>query len=127
MNSKIEEYFMNPQNVGVMENPDIFLNVGNPVCGDTIHLGIRLKDNVIAETLFKAYGCSTSIATANILSEFLINKSISELREVDRESISDMLGELEPKERHCIDIGESMVSLVIENMEKQITKSQVAL
>lgn len=118
MNEIIEEYFMSPRNIGVLENPDLQVNVGNPVCGDTIIMGVNIKDGKISEILFKAYGCSTSIATASLISEFLKTKSAEDLKILSREQVAEMLGELEPKERHCIDMGLELINQTKEKLEK---------
>ena len=47
---KVMEHFMNPHNVGVIENPDGYGKVGNPVCGDLMEIFIRVRENVIEDS-----------------------------------------------------------------------------
>src|SRR5665647_3247182 len=56
------EHFMNPKNVGVIENPDGYGKVGNPVCGDLMEIFIKVKDDRIDEIKFRTFGCGSAIA-----------------------------------------------------------------
>lgn len=103
-NDIIAEHFMNPRNIGELERPDERISIGNPICGDTIHLDVAFKDGRIADMKYKAYGCATSIATASVFSEFAIGKTVSEIRETSSGEREAMLGELEPNQMHCLDI-----------------------
>jgi len=40
---KVMDHFLNPRNVGVMDNPDGYGKVGNPVCGDLMEIFIKVK------------------------------------------------------------------------------------
>jgi len=40
---KVLDHFRNPRNVGVIENPDGYGKVGNPVCGDLMEIFIKVK------------------------------------------------------------------------------------
>ena len=66
---KVMEHFMNPRNVGVIENPDGYGKVGNPVCGDLMEIYIKVKDDVITDIKFKTFGCGSAIATSSMVTE----------------------------------------------------------
>jgi len=118
MNEIIEKHFMNPKNIGQMEDHDIRVYVGNPVCSDTLNMDLKIgSDGNIKDVRYHAYGCSTSLATASIVSEFLKKACLNDIKTVSRETIALMLGDLEPRERHCIDIGYSVVKQVSEKMK----------
>ena len=53
---KVMEHFMNPRNVGVIENPDGYGKVGNPVCGDVMEVFIKVKDERITDIKFRTFG-----------------------------------------------------------------------
>jgi len=46
---KVMEHFMNPRNVGEIENPDGIGHVGNLVCGDIMVLYIKVDDSIIVD------------------------------------------------------------------------------
>ena len=50
---EVMEHFMNPRNVGVIENPDGYGKVGNPVCGDLMEIFIKVNDNKVDDIKFR--------------------------------------------------------------------------
>ncbi|NOV00851.1 iron-sulfur cluster assembly scaffold protein [Paenibacillus planticolens] len=103
-NAIISDHFMNPRNIGEIIDPDLAFRIGNPVCGDTIHVCVNFHESKIKEIKYKAYGCATSIATASIFSENVQGKAIDELCGMTPSSRAELLGELEPNQKHCLDI-----------------------
>ncbi|MDV2684024.1 iron-sulfur cluster assembly scaffold protein [Alkalihalophilus lindianensis] len=109
-NDKICDHFMNPRNIGVLEKPDYVVEIGNPICGDTIHLYLDVKNKKVIDIKFQAYGCTGSIATASILSEIIKGSTLEEISAYTEEYVAEVLGELEPSQMHCIDIGVNILS-----------------
>lgn len=104
-NSIIVENFSNPCHSGKVASPDFSIELGNPVCGDRIIVqGMISADRVITESKFQAWGCATTIATANIFCGFLLNKSLDALKKTQTETINELLGELEPSQYHCLEM-----------------------
>ena len=66
---KVMEHFMNPKNVGVIENPDGYGKVGNPVCGDLMEIFIKVKDEKVDEIKFRTFGCGSAIAVSSMVTE----------------------------------------------------------
>ncbi len=64
---KVMEHFMNPRNVGVIENPDGYGKVGNPVCGDVMEIFIKVKNDIITDIKFRTFGCGSAIATSSMV------------------------------------------------------------
>lgn len=104
-NDIICDHFMNPRNIGELSDSNYVVEIGNPVCGDTVHMYLKVENFSIIEVLYKAYGCSTSIATASIISERIKGKRIDSIAKFKRIDVESWLGELEPSQFHCIDIG----------------------
>lgn len=109
-NDIICEHFMNPRNTGVLAEADYMVEVGNPICGDTVHLYLKVEGKKITDVRYQAYGCSASIATASIVSEQVIGREMDELTQFTKEQVSEWLGELEPAQQHCVDIGLSILT-----------------
>lgn len=103
-NDIICDHFMNPRNIGELADADYVIEISNPICGDTVHMYLKLNQDVITNVAYRAYGCSTSIATASIVSEKIINMSKAEILLITRDDVVEWLGELEPSQFHCIDI-----------------------
>ncbi|HOF79182.1 MAG TPA: iron-sulfur cluster assembly scaffold protein, partial [Candidatus Dojkabacteria bacterium] len=69
--NKVMDHFMNPRNVGEIENADGVGIVGNPVCGDIMKMYLKIEDNVIKDAKFKTFGCGAAVATSSMATELI--------------------------------------------------------
>lgn len=89
----ILDHYHNPRNKKLVKPADIEYEEDNPVCGDHIHLTIQLDDNnVVKEVGWEGDGCAISQASASMLYETLVGKTLDEIRKIDKEQILEMLG-----------------------------------
>jgi len=109
------EHFKNPRNVGEMEYPDGIGRVGNPVCGDTTELYIKVNDGTIVDAKFKTFGCEEAIASSSILTEMLIGRSIKEALKISNQEVVEALGGLPPAKLHCSVMAEEALKSEIED------------
>jgi len=98
---KVMEHFMNPRNVGTIENPDGYGKVGNPVCGDLMEMYIKVKDDVITDIKFQTFGCGSAIATSSMVTELAKGKHTDEAMEITRGDVASELDGLPPQKMHC--------------------------
>lgn len=98
---KVMEHFMNPRNVGVIEDPDGYGRVGNPVCGDLMEIFIKVKDDKIEDIKFRTFGCGAAIATSSMITEMARGKSLGEAMRITRNDVADALDGLPPQKMHC--------------------------
>ena len=103
-NETVMDHFMNPRNVGVIENPDGYGKVGNPVCGDVIEIFINIKDDRIDDIKFRTFGCGSAIAVSSMITVMARGKSLDEAIKISRDDVADELGGLPPK-RCTVQIG----------------------
>jgi nitrogen fixation protein NifU and related proteins len=94
------DHFRNPRNAGELPNADARVEVSNPVCGDVLHLAVRVNDGRVTEARFLCRGCTTSIACASLLTEHLQNKTQTEMGAINAEWLSQALGGLPPATFH---------------------------
>jgi len=99
----IIDHYKNPQYRGKLEPHDISFEDDNPLCGDHIRIDVRLdKDGRVSEARFDGQGCAISQASADLLTESIIGKSISEMKSIDKQDLLDLLGiELGPVRLKC--------------------------
>ena len=103
---KVMDHFMNPRNVGEIENPDGFGEVGNAACGDALRLTFKLdRDGRIADVKFKTFGCASAIASSSALTELVKGMTLDEAKKVTNQDIVKLLGELPEAKMHCSVMG----------------------
>jgi len=118
---KVMDHFMNPRNVGSMENPDGVGKMGNPVCGDIMEMYIKVKDNIITDVKFKTFGCGAAIATSSIATEMIKGKSIEEALTLTNKAVAEALGGLPPVKMHCSVLAEDAIKAAIDDYLKKTT------
>ena len=100
-NDIVMEHFMNPRNVGELENPDGIGTYGSPVCGDMMQITIKVVDEVIVDAKFKTFGCGSAIASSSMATEMIIGKTIDEALAITNKEIVSELGGLPAVKIHC--------------------------
>ncbi|MDY0018482.1 MAG: iron-sulfur cluster assembly scaffold protein [Anaerolineae bacterium] len=87
------DHYHDPQNYGVLETPDVDIQLENTTCGDTIHLTAQLDEQGrIAKVMFEGHGCVVSMASASMLTEEVVGKTPEEVAAMNLEDIEAMLG-----------------------------------
>jgi len=99
----IIERYKSPQFQGELDPHDITFEDDNPLCGDHIRVDLRLDENeVVTEAAFSGQGCAISQASADLLMESVVGKSLEDVRALNREDVLDLLGiELGPVRLKC--------------------------
>jgi nitrogen fixation NifU-like protein len=120
---KVMEHFMNPRNVGEIEDADGIGEVGNPACGDVLRLYIKVKDGIIVDAKFKTFGCGAAIATSSMATEMIKGKTIEEALKVTNETVAEALGGLPPVKMHCSVLAKEGIEAAVNNyFEKKDNK-----
>ena len=85
----ILEHGKNPRNLGKAENFNKDAKGNNPLCGDNVHIYLKLNDQKKVEDIsFEGSGCAISMASASIMTDLIKGKSDNEAKEI----IEDFLG-----------------------------------
>jgi nitrogen fixation NifU-like protein len=97
---KVIDHFLNPRNLGEMQNADGFGRVTGP-CGDTMQIYLKVRDGRIGDAKFITDGCGTSIASGSIVTEMVKGKGIAEARRITQDDVLNALGGLPEESVHC--------------------------
>jgi nitrogen fixation NifU-like protein len=98
----ILEHYKEPHNKGDMEHPDRFAAYANPFCGDRLQMGVRLEGDRVVDVRFNGTGCAISQASASMLTDEIMGKTLAELAAITKDDIFAMLGiTLSPARQKC--------------------------
>jgi len=99
----IIDRYKNPSYRGELDPHDYSYEDENPLCGDHIRIDLRVDDQEnVVEAAFSGQGCAISQASADLLLEMVIGKSLEEVKQLNKEDILDLLGiELGPVRLKC--------------------------
>jgi nitrogen fixation NifU-like protein len=119
---KVMEHFMNPRNVGVIENPDGYGKVGNPICGDLMEIFIKVKEDIITDIKFRTFGCGSAIATSSMVTEIAKGKHVDDAIKITRQDVADELEGLPPQKMHCSNLAADALHEAIKDYKNKKKK-----
>ncbi len=115
----VMDHFMNPRNVGEVENPDGIGQIGNVNCGDIMRMTIKVEDNRIADVKFKTFGCGAAIAVSSMVTEMAKGKTLEEAVRINRDDVAQALGGLPEKKLHCSNLGTDALKAAVNDYWKK--------
>ena len=120
---EVMEHFIHPKNVGIIDNADGIGKVGNRICGDVMHVYIKVAKNrkgqeIIKDVKFQTLGCAAAIATSSMITELAKNKTLKEAIKITRDDVSKSLGSLPPIKEHCSNLAADALHSAIKDYLK---------
>ena len=112
---KVMDHFMNPRNVGKIEDADGVGEVGNAKCGDIMKIYLKIDNDVITDVKFNTFGCGSAIATSSMACEMIKGKTLSEAMELTNQAVVEALDGLPPQKIHCSVLAEEAVKAAVKD------------
>ena len=126
-NDKVMEHFMNPHNVGQIEDADGIGTYGSPVCGDMMQISIKVEDDKITDAKFKTFGCGSAIASSSVATDMIIGMNIDEALELTNKQIINELGGLPAVKVHCSVLADHAIKSAIYDYAQKTGKTYKGL
>ena len=125
---KVMELFKNPKNMGEIKDPDGVGKVGNPICGDVMHVYIKVgRENgkeMIDDIKFQTFGCVAAIATSSMITELAKGKTLDEALKLTRGDVAQALKGLPPIKMHCSNLAADALHSAIKDYRKRKGKTE---
>jgi nitrogen fixation NifU-like protein len=99
--AQILDHLEHPRNQGAMEHPDAVGVQGNPICGDTMKLMLRIDDGRVLDARWQTVGCQPALATSSLATELVRGKTLEEVEQITAEQILELAGGLPQSKLHC--------------------------
>ena len=99
---QIMDHYKNPRYRGHLDAPTAAHEELNPLCGDMIRIEIATADGTLADARFDGHGCAVSQASASMLLEEVVGKTLAEVATFGREELFELIGvPLSPARMKC--------------------------
>ena len=121
---QVMDHFMNPRNMGEMEDASGVGTVGNAKCGDIMRIYIKVENDVITDVSFKTFGCGAAIATSSRATEMVMGKTIDEALQVTNKMVAESLGGLPAVKMHCSVLAEEALHAAIQDYKDKLEKGE---
>ena len=110
---KVMDHFLNPRNVGQIEDASGVGEVGNAKCGDIMKIFLDIEDEIIKDVKFQTFGCGSAIASSSMATEMVKGKSIHEALALTNKAVAEALDGLPPVKMHCSVLAEQAIKAAL--------------
>jgi len=122
-NDTVMDHFLNPRNMGDVQEVDGVGEVGAAACGDIMKISLKIREGRIEDARFKTFGCGSAIASSSMATELIKGRTLEEAKNFSNQEVVDALGGLPPVKIHCSVLAEEALKAAIEDYEAK--QSQV--
>ncbi|MFR6562558.1 MAG: Fe-S cluster assembly scaffold protein NifU [Eubacterium ventriosum] len=116
---KVMDHFMNPRNVGKIDDADGVGEVGNAKCGDIMKIYIKVDNNIITDVKFNTFGCGSAIASSSMATEMIKGKSLDDALELTNKAVAEALDGLPAHKMHCSVLAEEAIKVAIDDYKEK--------
>ena len=112
---KVMDHFMNPRNVGFIENADGVGEIGNAKCGDIMKIYLKIENDIIVDAKFETFGCGSAIASSSMATEMIVGKPVSDALALTNKAVVEALDGLPAHKVHCSVLAEAAIRKAVQD------------
>ena len=119
---KVMEHFLQPRNVGVIEDADGVGEVGNAKCGDIMKMYLKIDDDIITDVKFETFGCASAIASSSMATELIKGQRVEDAMQLTNKAVAEALDGLPAYKMHCSVLAEEAIQAALEDYQNKKLK-----
>ena len=112
---KVMDHFMNPRNVGTIEDASGVGEIGNAKCGDIMKIYLKIENDIIVDVKFETFGCGSAIASSSMATEMIKGKSIQDALALTNKAVAEALDGLPAHKMHCSVLAEEAIKQALKD------------
>ena len=116
---KVMDHFLQPRNLGVIENADGVGEVGNAKCGDIMKMYLKIDDDIITDVKFETFGCASAIASSSMATELIKGQRVEDAMQLTNKAVAEALDGLPAYKMHCSVLAEEAIQAALEDYEQK--------
>ncbi len=116
---KVMDHFMNPRNVGIIENADGIGEAGNAKCGDIMKMYLKIDDDVITDVKFETFGCASAIASSSMATELIKGQRVEDAMKLTNKAVAEALDGLPEYKMHCSVLAEEAIEAALKDYQSK--------
>ena len=116
---KVMDHFLQPRNLGVIEDADGVGEVGNAKCGDIMKMYLKIDDDIITDVKFETFGCASAIASSSMATELIKGASVEDAMQLTNKAVAEALDGLPAYKMHCSVLAEEAIQAALEDYKKK--------
>ena len=115
---KVMDHFLQPRNLGVIEDADGVGEVGNAKCGDIMKMYLKIDDDIITDVKFETFGCASAIASSSMATELIKGQRVEDAMQLTNKAVAEALDGLPAYKMHCSVLAEEAIRAALEDYQK---------
>ena len=116
---KVMDHFLQPRNLGVIDDADGVGEVGNAKCGDIMKMYLKIDDDIITDVKFETFGCASAIASSSMATELIKGASVEDAMQLTNNAVAEALDGLPAYKMHCSVLAEEAIQAALEDYKKK--------
>ncbi|MDQ7095360.1 iron-sulfur cluster assembly scaffold protein [Desulfosporosinus sp. PR] len=124
---KVMKHFLSPQNAYRMLDADAEGSLGDPSCGDSLTMFIKVRDNYIEKISYLAFGCCALIAVSSMTTVLAMGEHLNDALRITEEDVIRALDGLSPMKQHCSNLGVGALRKAINNYYEAKRQTEILI